>query len=280
MIGSYDNTIMRACLFLLITFVLSCHSNVYAQDKGLLSVQEDSLYRLGKDMFISESEPDRLKNNFAFVKTLVRSLKTKHSFDYPFSRLDMISILNDPKGKFRVFSWNIPLHDGSYLYFGSIQFRTPSGELKLIPLIDKTFDIQNPETAILSSEKWYGAQYYDIRAVGDSYVLLGWKGHSAEYSQKVIEVLHVEGEKVSFGKPLFSEDESLRRRVFYYTKQASMYLQYNEQDKAIYFDHIVPLKPELTGQYKYYGPDLSHDGYRIKNKGLEFVENVELKNSR
>ena len=271
---------MRTCLFLLITFVCACHSGVYAQDKGLLSVQEDSLYRLGKDMFVSESEPDRLKSNFAFIKTLVQSLKVENSFDYPFSRLDMISILNDPKDKFRIFSWNIPLHDGSYLYFGSIQFRTESGELKLVPLIDKTFDIKKPETTFLHPEKWYGAQYYDIVPLGSSYLLLGWKGHSGDYSQKVIEVLNMEGDEVSFGNAVFPEDKSLYRRVFYYTRQASMYLQYEERDNAIYFDHIVPLKPELVGEYKYYGPDLSHDGYRIKNQVLEFVENIELKNSR
>lgn len=268
---------MRACLFLSVIFIFACQSVVYSQEKNVLAEQEGALHRIGKDMFVSESEPDRLKNNFAFIKSLVQSLKTRHSFDYPFSRLDMISIVKDPNDKFRIFSWNIPLHDGSYLYFGSIQFRTKSGELKLVPLMDKTFDIEDPEKALLSSKTWYGAQYYDIIPLGSSYLLLGWKGHSQEYSQKVIEVLTVEGDEITFGQAVFPENPDQHRRIFSFTQQASMFLKYFPSEKTIYFDHLVPAHPELVGQYKYYGPDLSQDAYQIQKDKLKFIENIELR---
>lgn len=263
--------------FLLIALFLFSHLQSYSQEKDMAAL-EDSLSHYGKNMFASISEPIRLENNFAFINTLVEALKNKNSFDYPFSRLEMISILTDPDSTFRVFSWNIPLNDGSYLFYGSIQFRTPSGELKLLPLLDKTFEIENPQTEILSSDKWYGAQYYDIIPIKDSYILLGWKGHSKDYTQKVIEILTIDEDSVQLGKAVFLENEKWTRRVFNYTRQASMYLRYHPEEKQIYFDHIAPLKEELKGEYKYYGPDLSHDAYEIKNDKLEFKEDVELRN--
>ncbi|MGH2623157.1 MAG: hypothetical protein ACRDE7_05800, partial [Sphingobacterium sp.] len=215
----------------IIYFILTCQSVVYSQVSKLnINQWQDSLAHLGKAVFSGLSEPQRIEKNFNFVKTLVSALKEKESFKFEFDQLAMISIVNSPDQKFRIFSWNVPLDDGSYLYYGAIQFHTPDGNLKLIPLLDKTFEINHINEAITSPEEWYGAQYYSIiKLAENSYALLGWKGHHHDYSIKVIEILTiVESGELQFGKNVFTDNTKISRKIFQYTSQASMYLHYNE----------------------------------------------------
>lgn len=239
---------------------------------------QDSLLRLGKDMFTKQGEAERIEKNFSFVKTLVSALKERHSFLYKFRKLNMISLIESPDQQFRIFSWNIPLNDGSFLYYGAIQTKTKSGELQLVPLLDKTFEIKKPESMVLLPNNWYGAQYYDIVSLGDSYALLGWKGHNPLFSQKVIEILQYKEGQYHMGKAVFADDPQLVRKIFNFTREATMYLRYEAENSRIVFDHIVPADSSLIGKYQYYGPDLSHDAYSINAGILTLERNVLFKN--
>ena len=267
-------------IYTFLLLVISSSFSVAQSNNSKINTLEDSLSVVGKAIFSRISEPERIQKNFQFVKSLVHLLKEKNSFGYPLKKLSMISILNSPDNNFRIFSWNVPLDDGSYLYYGSIQIKTNDGSLKLYPLLDKTFEFKDPQSEISQPSFWYGAQYYAIQKLSNNtYLLLGWKGHHADYSQKVIEILTIgANNNISLGKNIFTEDLKLARKIFSYTRQASMYLQYNNQLKRIEFDHLVPADPKLKSNYKYYGPDLSYDAYRIEDGRLIFQSNIEVLN--
>lgn len=270
---------MKRCFLLLLSAGLIL-SNVFAQSIQKMDLWQDSLVHLGQRMFSSIAEAERLESNFKFVKTLVSALKESNAYFYEFDRLGMISILDSPDDNFRIFSWNIPLQDGSYLYYGAIQHKVLGGKLKLTPLLDKTFEIQHPHTDITSAQMWYGAQYYDIVPLSKGqYILLGWKGHHVEYSQKIIEVLNIgTAGEVTLGAHLFSDDATLSRKVFSYKKSVTMFLRFNPTLNRVEFDHIVPIRSEFAGDFKHYGPDLTHDSYEIKNMSLFYKEDIELSN--
>ncbi|GHE41767.1 hypothetical protein GCM10017764_26210 [Sphingobacterium griseoflavum] len=240
---------------------------------------QDSLLRLGKEMFGSKAEPERLEKNFLFVKTLVSALKERYSFLYSFPKLDMISNLQAPNGRFRIFSWNIPLDDGSYLYYGAIQTKSQHGELQLVPLLDKTFEIIDPEYVNLKPSEWYGAQYYDIASLGDDYILLGWKGHTPQQMQKVIEILQFDGSSYQLGKAVFDDHVKSTRKIFRFARHIAMYLRLDADKKRIVFDHIVPADSTVIGSYDFYGPDLSYDAYTIENGNLVLQRNVSFQNT-
>ncbi len=269
-------------LYKILTLLIICCSSIAQGQSNVvkLEVWQDSLASLGSAMFSRLSEPERMQKNFTFVKTLVSALKEKESYQFSFPKLKMISILSSPDQKFRVFSWNLPLDDGSFLYYGAIQFPSKNGQLQLVPLLDKTFEIKDPLTTQVQSNSWYGAQYYDIQKLdANGYVLLGWKGHHADYTQKVIEILEIKGEKsVSFGKNVFTDDQKLMRKIFNYTRQASMYLKYNTELRRYEFDHLVPADSKLKGNFKYYGPDLSYDAYYLEDGRLRFKDDIEINN--
>ena len=264
-------------VFIFILFVIGTGQTTFGQNLRKMEQWQDSLVALGNQVFQNPSEAERIDKNFAFVKTLVSSLKEPNSYFYAFEKLKFISILKPADNSFRIFSWNVPLQDGSYLYYGAIQFK--SGSLKLTPLLDKTFEIADPNKDIVTSQNWYGAQYYEIIPLKpNQYILLGWKGHHAEYTKKVIDIINIDKDQVTFGAPIFSDDSQLVRKIFSYTRQATMLLKYNETNNVIEFDHIAPANPSLKDNYKYYGPDMTHDAYAIGDGKLIFKENIKLSN--
>ncbi|MCA5003765.1 hypothetical protein [Sphingobacterium bovistauri] len=233
---------------------------------------QDSLFNLGQKIYApNTSELERIESNFLFIKILVSALKEPNSYFFNFDKLKIISSVRSPDDTFRIFSWNIPMHDGSYLYYGSIQRK--SGSLNLIPLLDKTFEIKNAELDIVGNDFWYGAQYYDIIPFQkDKYILLGWKGHNAQNTKKVIEVLRfMPNGDIKLGDNIFLEDTSLARKIFTYAKEATMLLAFQNADHRIIFDHLVPLE-DSTNQRNV--PDLTHDAYLLEGKGLKLLKDV------
>ncbi|WP_246269434.1 hypothetical protein [Pedobacter panaciterrae] len=247
---------------------------------------QDSLSKLSEETFNATSNSERYTKNATFIKTLVNSLKTQGSFLYPFDSLKKITILKSPDNSFRIFSWYVPLDDGSYRFFGTIQMATKDGKLKMFPLIDDTANIKDTN-GINGNKNWYGARYYEIIPVimnGQQpyYVLIGWKGNSLKTSKKVIDVLSFNKEQQPiFGKPVFEEAKSKATRnriVFEYNKQNTMTVTLDKNVNMIVFDHLAPISEEMTGNFEYYASDLSFDAYKLLNGRLKLVENIELKN--
>ncbi|RZL18032.1 MAG: hypothetical protein EOO89_06025 [Pedobacter sp.] len=246
---------------------------------------EDSLVKISDGMYNAESTGDRFAKNAAFIKTLVNSLKTHTSFNYPFDSLKRVSIVKSPDNTFRIISWFVPLDDGSYRFFGTVQMATKDGKLKLFPLIDNTDNISD-NNYIGNNKNWYGARYYEIIPVivggrPPYYILMGWKGNNSKTTKKVLDVLSFEKEELTFGKPVFDGlkgSVAKNRIVFEYNKLNSMTLTLDKTVNMIVFDHLAPFSEDMKGNFEYYASDLSFDAYKIQNGRLKLLENIELKN--
>ncbi|MCX2451677.1 hypothetical protein OQX61_10415 [Pedobacter sp. PLR] len=245
---------------------------------------QDSLIRIGDQAENAQNNQARFEANAHFIKTLVEALKTPGSFNHRFDSLKRVSILNAPDKSFRLFTWYLPVDDGSYRYFGAIQIASKDGKLKLFPLIDATEQLKDPNV-ITSNKNWYGAYYYQIVPVSSNgkspcYALLGWKGNNSKTSKKVIEILSFENGEPSFGKAIFVQPKNPgnNRIIFEYNKLNSMTLTMDKEVNMIVFDHLAPFNEEMTGNFEYYASDLSFDAYKVAGGKLKLVENVELKN--
>lgn len=268
--------------FLLITSVTAFaqHSDEVYRIKQL-SIFQDSLARLGKKMINDPNDLERKNANYSFIKTLVSALKVNNSFLYKFDSVKTVSILNSPDNRFRIFSWFVLNQDGSYRFYGTVQMNT-GGQLLMYPLEDYSPLLTNPEDSTVNNRKWYGAQYYKIIPVYGQkpyYILLGWKGNTVETTKKVIEVLSFQDGKPVFGMGVFDGGGKARKRiVFEYTRQASMLLRYVPEQNLIVFDHLSPPDKKAKDKPQTYGPDLSYDGYKLKNGRWQFVQNLDMKN--
>ena len=158
------------------------------------------------------------------------------------------------------------------------------GNLVMYPLNDYSPYMKNPEDTITDNNKWFGAQYYGIIPVYNLntpyYVLLGWKGNTIKTTKKVIDVITFKNDKPAFGFQVFNGDGKTRKRVvFEYTRQASMLLKYEEDRHLIVFDHLVPPDKKQKGHPEFYGPDLSYDGYILKDGKWSFAEKLDMRNN-
>ncbi|MES2375129.1 MAG: hypothetical protein V4553_01045 [Bacteroidota bacterium] len=272
--------------FLFIFAVLFC-SQAFAQhsDDGgnlkQLNFFQDSLKNLGNTFIHNTNDLERKNANYQFIKTLVVALKTPNSFAFPFDSLKTITLTKSPDNKFRIFSWHIANDDGSYRFYGAIQLNSNS-ELKLYGLSDYSPLIKNPEDTVADNRSWFGAQYYTIIPVQSTvpyYVLLGWKGHTDRSTKKVIEVLSFQNDKPVFGLPVFTGNNKTRKRVvFEYTRQASMLLKYIPSQHLIVFDNLAPPDKKSKDRPETYGPDLTYNGYRLKDGKWEYADNLDMRN--
>jgi len=274
------NFLLWITTLLLFPHCYAQHSDDNGQIKQLQNY-EDSLAALGKQFINDDSEMDRKNANYQFIKTLVSALKTPNSFLYPFDSVKSVSILNSPDNRFRIISWPIINDDGSYRFYGTIQINT-GGNLQMYPLNDDSPQLKHPEDSVADTRKWFGAEYYRIIPVYSPrlyYVLLGWKGNTVKSTKKVIEVLSFNDGKPVLGLPVFDGNGKTRKRVvFEYTRQASMLLRYVPDQNLIVFDHLSPPDPKLKSQRDTYGPDLSYDGYKLKNGRWVYVEDLDMRN--
>lgn len=248
-----------------------------------LKAYQDSLAGLGKKIMSASFSPERIEANYQFIKTLVDALQEPRSYSFGFDSVKNMRILYADDNSFRIMTWYVDRGNSSYRFYGAIQMNQP--ELKLYGLVDHTSEFTRPEDTVSSYESWYGAYYYDIIPVESRdrkyYVLLGWNGGNERVSRRVIEVLHFRQGQPVFGLPVFRTSEGPKNRVvFRYSGQASMMLDYLPGKKTIVFDHLVPFSQGQTGNYEFYGPDLSYDGFALQNGQWQLVENLELENDR
>ncbi len=198
--------------------------------------------------------------------------------DLPLSRVDALD------GSFRLITWNVPLDDGSHRYEGFLLAR--SGKLTtLFELRDQTASISNPELAELGPDRWYGALYYQVVPVKKGgrtwYTLLGWKGHSATETRKVIDVLSFRGGKPRFGAPLFGRGKlKEHRKLFAYSFQLSMMLHYDQEQERIVLDHLSPMRADLAGKGALMGPDMSFDAFVWDKGQWRFERDIDLRDPK
>ena len=242
-----------------------------------LKEMEDTLALLGYAV-INDSLPEhRFGACREMIPKLVKALKEENSFHYPFERLKSVSIQYPQDSSFRIFTWQLYVDKDDYRYYGAIQMNSP--ELKLFPLIDRSFEVEDLEQAALSPEQWYGSVYYKLQEVkgpdGNYYLLFGFDGYSFFRKRKVIDVLHFQEGEPAFGLPVFVHEGNRRKHrvVREYSAEVSTRCNYDELLGLVIFDHLIKRDgPYGEGRVNY--PDGSYEAYQQKEGLLWHIEKV------
>ena len=279
-----------ACRSLLLMALISSTFCVTAQSLSVsarneLEQKEDTLKVFSAKMVFGEEAAERFRSDSFFVRTLVRALRTPHSFYYPFDSLN-ISKLYAPDSTFRIFTWQLKKDEYVYLQKGAIQMNTPDGSLKLFPLFDYSMYTSKPGDSVRTRNNWIGAIYY--RIIGTEfnnkkyYTLLGFDDYSINSNKKWLEVLHFNaaGEPV-FGGPFISfKDDTVKRAVqarfsIEYKKEAKTFFNYDSEKDLIVFDHLVSESEEPERKATYI-PDGEFEGFKWQNGQWVHVPRLEF----
>ncbi|MEY2829812.1 MAG: hypothetical protein RIQ33_1670 [Bacteroidota bacterium] len=285
---------MRYTLILLLILLLSFNLSAQTptpviKPANLVKLQyfEDSLKILSDSMVYGNEEIVRTKSCYAFIKKFVWALKTPQSYLYKFDSLNTVSIVQSPDNKFRIITWNLLRHNGTYRYFGTIQMN--NAKIQLMPLFDASPLIRNIEDTVCSKDSWYGCMYYNIvpKLVSGKtvYTLFGWKGANTREIKKVMETLYFDKNKNPvFGYSLIymkqdNQEKLMKRFVLTYNKEAVVSLNYNAELQQVIFDHLITKqalqgKAEMPGKPRGYDmyPDGTYEAFNWMNNRWEYLE--------
>ncbi len=286
---------LKLCLFLGLFFVAGYTSSQVVNDNNLL---RDSLSRFSSVIWKQKSDSSRLAASEVFFVKFREVLDRPGSGLIPFDSVSGITRAASEDSKFRIFTWNVPLDDGTNRYFGFIQVINDSSIVMPLRSSGKDQpDLAGRQFTILN---WYGAIYYRViqQQVNGrpTYTLLGWDGYTSISNRKLIDIISFDSNgNLLFGLPVFKTAEGIRPRVvFEYAEKAGLLLRYDYQSIRvekrkkirkeatwlIVMDRLIPADPSLKGIFKYYVPagDV-YDGFVFRNGYWVLVEDVEVANN-
>jgi len=233
---------------------------------------EYQLEGLSYNIINSDDKVERITSCFYFIQTLKEALKIPNSFDYDFSTIRTVSTLRSDDDKFRLFTWNLLLDSGKYMYFGAIQMNNDDS-LELYGLYDSSEFNRDIAYGQFDNRHWMGSLCYQMHHYKwkkkDYYITFGWDGQDSKSNKKIIDVLWFDEEgKPQFGQEIFDFEGDLQSRlVFEFNDRAAMTCRYDKEEEAIVFANLVPMSPRLKGKYEYYIPDGTYDYMRFE-KGI------------
>lgn len=211
-------------------------------------------------------------------------LQIRESFWYPFDSLKYLGKIHSPDSLIRIYTWNLVDERRSPLYYCFIQVRDEQNDdVRYYELIHNPLPIGDFEGEAIGPDNWYGCLYYEVipvKANGKTfYTLLGFDMNNVLINRKLIDVLYWENGEIKLGAPLFQLERKLQHRVvFEYSARAMMSLRYNMQRDMIVYDHLSPSQPQFTGQYQFYGPDFSFDGFKFEHNRWKQLIDIDLTN--
>ncbi|MDP4260422.1 MAG: hypothetical protein Q8937_19500 [Bacteroidota bacterium] len=278
----------NGCLFI-VTILLGCLGTLSAQhisrsDRRQLMRSEDTMRVLADSALNANNPSTRFLSDSQFVRVLVRTLRTKNSFYYPFDSIRTVSHLYSPDSAFRIFTWEMQKDSYTFLQEGAIQINTPDGSLKLFPLFDASMFTSKPQDSVRTRRNWIGAIYYKIvlkTFEGKKYyTMLGFDDFTLASTKKWMEVMtfNDHGEPV-FGAPvILFHDDSTRKKPQYrfnieYKKEAATRFNYDPEMDMIVYDHLVSEDDEPTRKDTYV-PDGDFEGFKWTDGKWVHVDKV------
>ena len=267
-------------------FCISCSAQ--KGNNSLFAEYEDTLKVMAHQIMNAETEAGKRIANTEFITNLTEVLQYEKSFKFPFDSLPTIARIFSPDNTFRIFNWLIKKDNGNYEYFGIVHYHNKKRKrYEIIHLVDNSANIRNAEQEDLDAKNWYGGLYYQIAYIKKAglkyYTLLAWDGNDGYSTKKIMDVMYFSGKnKIKFGLPIFKKNkkESQKRVIIEYDAKTSVSVRYQEKEKRIVFNHLVPPKKDLEGLKEYYIPEGTFNSYQYK-KGKWWIEqDIDIRNQQ
>jgi hypothetical protein len=276
---------LKCLLLAVVLFTASADAQLSPQTIARLKKSEDTLKQFARGMIFEKSAADRFMADSAFIRNLVRILKTPNSFYYPFDSIQTISKIYSPDSTFRIFTWQFMRDESYYRQRGAIQMRTADGSLKLFPLIDMEEFSGNPVDSARDHLNWVGAIYYKIvlKTFNEKkyYTLLGFDDNNLTSTRKWVEVLTFnERGMPNFGGRYFTypaepikPKQPAFRFLLEYKKDARARVIYDPELDLIVFDHLISESMQPDDKTTLV-PDGDFEGFKWKDGKWVYVEKI------
>ncbi len=251
-------------------------------DSSTLAKAEIIMQQLSEEVRTNQVQNIRVESSRKLEELLEETLKKEGTFDYDFSKIEGVSILQAGENPtFRIFTWQLYLDENDYQYRGFIQKK----DGQVFKLEDQSDMMGGVEFNTFKPDSWYGALYYNLHAFENDgqecYLLFGYDAYSFFSHRKVLDVLYFDAKgRPVFGKTVLEMKDGraqlrqVKRMLLEYSSTVSVTLNYNEEQDIILYDHLIYGSP-IRGERPTNVPDGSYCGMRLGKKGTwEYVDKV------
>jgi hypothetical protein len=143
-----------------------------------LAQLEQQMAVLQAEIGSGQTDSEKLKASDEFEALLKSAFESDGIMDYSFDQLGKMAVLSPKDGSFRIFNWNIPLDNETYVYRMYVLFSNGG----FTRFNDTGVLNQKLHSKTIEPENWYGALYYELKEVKQKkktyYTLLGWDGNN------------------------------------------------------------------------------------------------------
>ena len=88
-------------------------------------------------------------------------------------------------------------------------------------------------------------------------------------------------DKIKFGANIFKANKTTTKRyIIEYNSSSTISVRYDEKEKRIVFDHLIPMRKDLEGLYEYYVPDGTYNAWQYSNGKWIFKSDVAAINTK
>lgn len=275
---------MRKWLFPLLCMLAITMPLRSQEEAGYLElVSIENELKLMFDELYSEEIPGSKKHLYLAIDSIFdHALNIHGSYDYQWNKLQKIGKLESKDGKMKVFSWLYRSGGDQYHYTAYVQIRDRK-HTKVYKLEPGEFDEPHSEDIRQKYDSWQPKIYYGMVTKTYKrkkfYTLFGMDFNENRSSVKSIEVLGIQrGKPVFRGNQFLANGKVKNRVILQYSPQVAASLRYNQELDMIVFDHLAPLHPIYYGNYQFYGPDGSYDGYHFEEGVWVLDEDVDARN--
>lgn len=246
----------------------------------------DSINDYFVEIINSNNDQEKEIINDKLIYLFSTFLSDNESFNTNFSEIPYINALKSSDNKLNVITWNLAFRDGTFKYFGFLQYKNRNN-VNVFFLQDRKYyneqisSEENTKTGFSTNSEWYGSLYYEIITKKDNsktyYTLLGWDGANYKIDRKVIEVLHFSRNKPVFGGKVFKQDKLVSGRIVYeFANNTYMMMRYSEKMDMIILDHLSPSEEKFVGIYSFYGPDFTYDSFTFQGGRWVLISNIDV----
>jgi hypothetical protein len=284
------NTSVRLfLLFLALSLKVKAQAPSYS-DTLSLTQPIQRLIAIGDSLLKGSTDSMRIQAQDHFALLLDSILSTPAGPLLSFDQVKALSVARADNGQLKTLTWMLSTRQGQdYSYYGYLLLKEEKEKksgFRVIRLHARN-DYKREEIEFLRTgpDNWIGCIYYAAihkrYKKKDHYLLLGWSPQSTLTTRKCIEPVQWNTQKVSLGLPVIKAGGKARSRlVFEYNARVTMSLRYHTGKDMVIMDHLASSdpRPEATGMYQLYGPDLSYDGLKFSKGQWLLVKDVDVRN--
>lgn len=240
--------------------------------------QDDFPLAFWSDVMINANNAQHREQAFEkFYSGLKGELAKGEAFDYDFSKIPELSILQDSAMSFKLISWQIAKQNDRFDYYGFLI----KSDGKYYELEDAFENLEDLEFVELNASEWLGGIYYGMHEVGEQYFLFSYRQVDEYNKFKAFDCLTFAAD----GSPILGSEQFVipkvdtrdivkNRITFNYSSDAILSLSYNRDLNMVVHDHLMQVTGRLEGQGLTSVPDGTYEGYQFREGKWVYEEKL------